>query len=186
MRRTRTTLIASSLALLMSSAPAYAQLNSAEASALLTAVLPESLSVTLLPPATTFVLQGGSATNTAALPLVATTTWVLSLTRTNLTLYGYFTNASAALAHSFLTNTVDIPSSRVEASVNGGTLAAFDQTTPFGGSSAGVVLFSQTINAASITGVRADSISLNINLLNFPMAADTYIGTLHVRAQATP
>ena len=33
----------------------------------------------------------------------------------------------------FLTNTNDIPSSRVEVAVNGGSFAAFNQSVPFGG-----------------------------------------------------
>ncbi len=166
--------------------PASAQLNSAESSALLTAVMPEALTVALLPVATAFVLQGGSATNAATLPLVATTVWTVSLTRTNVSLYGYFSNAGTALVHTDVTNTVDIPSSRVGVSVNGGALVAFDQTVPFGAASAGRQLFSQAVTVANATGVRIDTLALNIDLNGYVLPADIYTGTLRVRAQATP
>src|SRR5713101_2573857 len=125
--------------------PAWAQLNSAEATATLSATLPESLTVTLLPGAVSFVLTSGSATNAGNVSITATTSWTLAVTRTNLALYGYFSSASAALVHSALTNTTDIPSARVEVSVNSGALAPFDQTVAFGAASAGRQLFSQAI-----------------------------------------
>jgi len=171
---------------LVVSAPAEAQMDSGESIVLLSALLPEALTVTLLPPATTFVLQGGSATNPAVLPVSAVTVWTLSLTRTNLKLYGYFTDASAALVHTFLTNTNDIPSSRVEVAVNGGSFAAFDQSVPFGGASAGREIWTQSVTALTATGLRTDTLTFNINLNNYPLPADAYVGTLRVRAQATP
>lgn len=166
--------------------PAHAQVNSAESSATLTALLPESLSVTLLPPATSFVLSSGSATNTAVLTLAATTTWALALTRSDLSLYGYFSSANSALAHTLLINTIDIPSSRVEVSVNGGALLAFDQTVPFGAAGAGRQLWTQSVTPLTSSGLRTDTLSLNVNLGNYPIPADVYVGTLRIRAQATP
>lgn len=71
-------------------APARAQQNSNEATATLTAVLPESLTVSLLPNAATFALTSGSAANPGSVTIAATTTWTLAVTRTNLALYGYF------------------------------------------------------------------------------------------------
>src|SRR5258706_469772 len=73
--------------------PARAQLNSNESTAALTAVLPESLTVTLLPSAVAFTLTSGSATNSGNLTIAATTTWTLAATRTSLVLYGYFSAA---------------------------------------------------------------------------------------------
>jgi hypothetical protein len=167
-------------------APALAQLNSNEATATLTAVLPESLTVTLLPGATAFALTSGSAVNAATLTLSATTSWTLALSRTDLTLYGYFSSSGAALAHTFVTNTVDIPSSRVEVSVNGGALTAFDQTVAFGAANAGRQLWTQAVGALTASGTRTDTLDLNINLSGLAMPADTYTGTLRIRAQATP
>lgn len=177
------------LALVLSavaSAPASAQLNSSEAAATLTAVLPESVSVSLLPNAVGFTLEGGSDTNAGNVTIAATTSWTLAVARTDLTLYGYFSSASAALVHTFLTNTVDIPSSRVEVSVNGGAKAAFDQTVAFGAAGAGRELFTQTVSVLTASGSRTDTLALNINLDSYNLPADTYVGTLRIRAQATP
>jgi hypothetical protein len=173
-------------ALLCSSVPAVAQLNSTEQTATLTATLAESLTVALLPAAVSFTLAGGSATNAGSVSITATTTWTLAVTRTDLALYGYFSNSAAALAHTAGGNTVDIPSSRVQVSVNGGANAAFDQTVAFGGASAGRQLFTQAITVGTAGGTRADTLALNINLSGYSLPADTYTGTLRIRAQATP
>jgi hypothetical protein len=172
--------------LLIGASPASAQINSSESTATLTAVLAESLTVTLLPTAVTFTLTSGSATNAGNVTIAATTTWALAVTRTNLSLYGYFTLAATALAHTAVTNTVDIPSARVEVGVNGGALAPFNQTVAFGAASAGRQLFSQAITVLTASGSRADTLALNINLGGYGLPADTYNGTLRIRAQATP
>ena len=174
------------LAVLAVAAPAQAQLNSSETTVALTAVLPESLTVTLLPNAVSFTLASGSATNAGSATVSATTAWTLAATRTNVSLYGYFSSATAALVHTAPSNTVDIPSARVEVSVNGGANAAFDQTVAFGAASAGRQLFSQAITALTATGARTDTLALNINLASYALPADSYTGTLRIRAQATP
>jgi len=166
--------------------PAMAQLDSAEASATLTAVLPESLSVSLIPGVVTFTLASGSATNAGNLPIAVTTTWTLAITRTDVALYAYFSSASAALVHTIPASTVDIPSSRVEVSVNGGAAAPLDQTVAFGGANAGRRIFTQSLTALTASSTRTDSLALNINLSSYALPADTYTGTLRLRAQATP
>lgn len=166
--------------------PAAAQLNSAETTASLTAVLPESLTVTLSAGAASFALTGASATNASTPTLTATTTWALSPSRTALSLYGYFSNAAIALAHTNAANTIDIPSSRVEVSVNSGASAAFSQSVAFGGAAAGRQLFTQAVTVATSSGTRNDTLDLNINLAGYTLPADTYSGTLRIRAQGTP
>jgi len=179
--------VVGALALLVTAAPAHAQLNSTEVTATLTATLPESLTVTLTPTAASFTLTSGSATNAGSVTLSAVTTWTFALSRTSLALYGYFSNASAALVHTVSGGTVDIPSSRVDVSVNGGANAAFNQTVAFGAAAAGRQLVTQAITAANATGTRTDTLALNIDLSGgFVLPADTYTGTLRVRAQATP
>jgi hypothetical protein len=165
---------------------AQAQVNSTEATATLTATLPESLTVTLLPGAASFSLVGDSATNAGSATISATTTWTLAAARTSVKLFGYFSSATIALAHTDTNNSIDIPSARVEVSVNGGALAALDQTVAFGAAAAGRQLMSQAITVANASGTRSDTVALNINLSGFVLAADTYTGTLRVRAQATP
>src|SRR5207237_7021402 len=112
--------------------------------------------------------------------------WVLLPTRTAVTLYGYFTTATSALVHSAAANTVDIPASRVEVSINGATAVPFNQTIPFGGAAAGRQLASQSVTVLTLTGHRTDTLALNINLAGYPLAADSYTGVLRVRARATP
>lgn len=92
----------------------------------------ESLSVSLTPASVSFALSAGSATNAGSLPVAVTVNWLVLPVRTTVSVYGYFTNAAAGLAHASPANPVNIPSSRVEVSVNGGGYAAFNQTVPFG------------------------------------------------------
>lgn len=167
-------------------APASAQLNSNEATVALTAELPESLTVQVLPGSVNFTLTGGSATNPGNLPVAVTTSWTLALTRSAVTLLGYFSSATAALQHTSVLSTVDIPSSRVEVSVNGGANQAFDQTVAFGAANAGRQLMTQAVGVLTIVGQRTDNLALNINLFGYEMPADVYTGTLRLRAQATP
>lgn len=186
MPRTLTTITAAAAVCLALTRPVSAQLNSIETSAALSALLLESLTVVLAPGATAFTLSGGSATNAATLPLVATTTWTFAAGRSSISVYGYFSSASSALAHTLSAGSTDIPSSRVEVSVNGGSLLAFDQTTPFGAANAGRELFQQTLTLGTLVGLRVDTLNLNVNLSGYTLPADAYLGTLRVRAQATP
>ncbi len=166
--------------------PAAAQLNSNESTVTLSAVLLESLTVSVLPGLVNFSLTSGSSTNAGSTSVAVTTNWALALTRDTVKLHAYFSSASAALVHTSLTNTVDIPSSRVEVSVNGGANMPFNQTVAFGAANAGRELYSQALTVLNISGGRTDTIALNINLGSFVLPADTYTGTLRLRAQATP
>jgi hypothetical protein len=161
-------------------------LNSNEVNATLTATLAESLALQLSPSAVTFSLTGGSATNAGNTSLSVTTTYTLTAARTGLSLYAYFTTAATALVHTDTNNTVDIPSSRVSGSVNGGSATSFTQTVAFGGAGAGLQMFGLTITPSTSGGQRTDTLALNINLSGYSLPADTYSGTLHIRAQATP
>jgi len=185
---TRFILTAATMALLLfgSARPALAQLDSAESTATLTAVLPESLTVSLLPGAVNFTLSSGSANNAGNLPIAVTTTWTLAVTRTDVALYAYFSSASAALVHTIPASTVDIPSARVEVSVNGAAAVPLDQTVAFGAASAGRRIFTQNLTALTASSSRTDSLALNINLSSYSLPADTYTGTLRLRARATP
>lgn len=166
---------------------AHAQvLDSSEASVSLTATLAESLSLSVPTTDVSFSLTGGSATNPGNATISVTTTYTLSASRTTLALYAYFTTAATALLHTDTNNTENIPSSRVQGSVNGGTATAFTQTVAFGGAAAGLELFSIAVDPATSGGERTDTLALNINLASLSLPADVYAGTLHIRAQATP
>ena len=172
--------------LLAGAGPAWAQLNSGESTATLTATLPESLTVSLLPNAVAFTLTSGSANNPGLVTIAATTTWTLAATRTDLTLYGYFSSAASALVHTDPFNTADIPAANVEVNVNGGGLNPFNQTVAFGAANAGRQLFTQAITIPTASGTRTDTLALNINLSALALPADVWTGTLRIRAQATP
>jgi hypothetical protein len=147
----------------------------------------ESLTVTLSPGAVNFALTKGSAVNAGNAAIAATLTWsVLPLVRNNVSLYAYFSSSTAALVHVNPANTVDIPSARVEVSINGAARVPFTQTAPFGAPSAGRLIFSQAINLFNGSGNHTDSLALNINLSGYTLPADTYTGTLRLRARATP
>ena len=88
--------------------------------------------------------------------------------------------------HTAVTNSVDIPSSRVEVSVNGGASQPFNQTVAYGAANAGRELATQSLTVLNIAGSRTDTITLNINLSSYVLPADVYTGTLRHRAQATP
>jgi hypothetical protein len=173
-------------AILGVAAPAQAQLNSNETTIAMSADLLESLTVIVLPGLVHFPLTSGSASNPGSTPVVVTTTWTFALTRTSVKLYAYFTSASAALVHTQPANTVDIPSSRVQVSVNGGSNQALNQTVAFGGASAGAELFNQPLTLLNIVGARVDTLTFNIDLSNYILPVDVYTGTLRLRAQATP
>jgi hypothetical protein len=167
-------------------AEAQTPLDSNEVTATLTATLSESLTLQLSPSAVTFSLTGGSATNAGNTALSVTTAYTLSPSRTGLALYAYFTAAATALAHTDANNTVNIPSSRVQGSVNGGSSTAFTDTVAYGGAAAGLEMFSIVIDPSSAGGQRTDTLALNIDLSGYSLPADTYSGTLRIRAQATP
>jgi len=41
-------------------------------------------------------------------------------------------------------------------------------------------------NIFNLSGQRTDTLALNINLNGYALPADTYVGLLRIRAQATP
>jgi len=149
-------------------------------------VYAQSLTVSLVPNAVTFTLSNGRSSNPGDGAVVVATTWLLLPAGRTISLYGYFSDGSTALAHTSPANTSNIPSSRVEVSVNAGANGALDQTVAFGGAAAGRLLFSQVVTALTTSGGRADSLGFNINLAGYTLPADTYGGTFRVRARVTP
>ena len=177
-----------SLGLLILAVPAaFSQaLNSNTATVTLTATLSESLTVAATPTAVTFPLvAGGTATGNA--PVAVTTTWVLSGSRTTVTLVGYFASANAALSNAG-PPVVNIPTSEVLGEMTTGTpttFTAFTQSAPLGPGGAGLTLFTNPISATNRSSTRTDNLNLEINLTNQPqLPAGTYTGTLNLQAQA--
>ena len=161
--------------------------NSNVANINLSASLSESLTVSLSGANVNFTLTSGSASNAGDTTISATTSWVLKPGRAFVKLYAYFDSSTIALAHTDAANTSDVPSSAVEVGVNGGALTPVSSTVAFGAANAGLQLFNQSITGANKTSNRTDTLAFNVNLGSLTqLPADTYNGTLHIQAQATP
>jgi hypothetical protein len=175
------TAVTAATLLVLTSASAFAQVSSGSGNDVtLTATLQETLTVSLDQTAVTFALTSGSATNAGNVPVVATTSWILGVGRTDVKLYAYFDSPSAALA----LGAVDIASSQVSASVGGVSVGAFSNTVPF--SASGVTIFDQVVDNTNRTSSNTSSVTLNIDLTTTPqLPAGAYAGTLHFQAQAT-
>ena len=165
---------------------ALCQLDSNTASVALKATLGESLTVAATPSTVAIPLvSGGTATGTS--PVAITTNWVLSASRTAVTLVGYFSSATAALTDGAATPD-NIPASEVLGQVTTGTptsFTAFTQTAPLGAAGAGLTLFTQALTETNRTANRTDNLNLEINLAAQPhLPAGSYTGTLNIQAQA--
>ena len=176
-----------SMLLLGMTVAASAQKNSNVSNITMSANLSESVSVSLSGSSVNFTLTSGSASNPGNTTISATTSWVLQPGRTGVKLLAYFDSSTIALAHTDPANTSDIPSSAVELGVNGGALTSVSSTVAFGAANAGLQLFSQSITGTNKNSSRTDTLSFNINLGSLAqLPSDTYNGTLHIQAQATP
>lgn len=183
--------IAVAMAVLMFAGMAMAQ-NSNTQTVNLNAAVAESLTITLGAVNTVnFTPVPGNTGNAGDSPVSVTTEWRLRPGRTQVALYATFADPTIALAHQDPLNTMDIPSSAVELSVNGGALAPVNQTYATGITTAGgaLQLFSEAITGANKNASRSDVLTFNLNLSSAAMTqlpADTYVGVMILQAQATP
>ncbi len=159
---------------------ANAQLNSSTFNVSLNAPLVELITVSASPSTVNFNLVGnGTATGTSSVSI--TTTWVLSVGRSNVKLFGYFSSATTALTDGSNHN---IPSSAVSGSVNSGSFTAFTANSPFATGSS-LQVFSQSVSGVTLNTSRTDSLSLQIDTAGLNLPSATYTGTLILEAQAT-
>ncbi|AEU38028.1 hypothetical protein [Granulicella mallensis] len=168
------------------SSTAFAQLNSSSASVAINATLGESLTVSATPAALTFTLAPGTRA-TASSPVVITTAWTLSPSRSSVVLGGYFTSSGSALSDGG-TPANTIPSADIFGQVTTGTptaYTAFTQAGPAGPVDTGLILFSQALNGTNRTSSRTDSLNLQIDLTSIPtLPSGSYTGVLTLQAQA--
>ena len=146
-----------------------------------------ALSVSASPASVSFQLQSkGVATGSSA--VAVTTTWggAVCLATCTIKLYGYFSNANAALSGG--SPVVNIPTSEVLGQVTTGTpttFTSFTQSGPLGGAGASLLLFTQTFALVATAGSRTDALNLEINLAGQPqLPAGSYSGTLFIQAQS--
>lgn len=169
------------------SASGPGKIQSTPQAILVTAVLQESLALTLSAQSIGFALKAGSASNPGNGGITATTSWVLRPSRAAINVYAFFASAAAALSDDSGHN---IPSSAFYISNNGAPKAPLVNTVALGGSGSGVQLGSTTaISSANCNGNRIDSMLFNIDLSAGTLSqlpAGTYNGILTLQAQATP
>ena len=168
------------LGLTLMVAPAsQAQINSNVANVNLNAVLAESITVAAAPGLVNFALVG-SGVSAGSAQVTIDTTWSLATTRTNVSVYAYFTAPAAALTDGAGN---DIPSSAVAGSVNGGAMGAFTGASPFSGASA-VTIRNQAIGVGTFNSTSSDTLDLQIDTTGLGLPAATYTGVLNIQAQA--
>jgi hypothetical protein len=173
--------------LAVASTAAFGQsLNSTPATVTLHATLAESLTIAATPGNVAITLVPGGTSAPKAVNI--TTKWVLNPSRTNVSLYGYFTTATAALTDG-ATKPDNIPTANVLGQVANGlptTYTAFTQTTPFGGAGAGLKLASTAITTGTNSAAtQHNTLDLEINLTTHnQLPAGSYTGTLYLVAQA--
>lgn len=146
-----------------------------------------SLTVSASPAFVSFhLVSKGIATGSSS--VVVTTTWGgnFCLFTCTINLYGYFSNANAALSGG--SPVVNIPSSSVLGQVPTGSptsFTPFTQSSPLGGAGASLLLFTQSFTHIAQPGHRNDTLNLEIDLANQPqLPAGTYSGTLYIQAQS--
>lgn len=154
-------------------------LNSNVANVNLNAVLNETLTVAAAPGTVNFTLApNGPVPGSSAVSI--TTNWALASTRTNVSLFAYFSTTTA------LTNGAgnNIPNTSVSGNPNGTGLQAFTTKNPFNGLNTGVQIFSVPITAANVNSTHSDSLALQIDTTGLGLPAGTYTGVLNIQAQA--
>jgi hypothetical protein len=168
------------------SSTAFGQLNSTGASVSINATLGESLTVSATPSTLTFDLAPGTRA-TASTPVVITTAWTVSPSRSAVVLGGFFTTSQAALSDGG-TPANTIPAANIFGQVTTGTptaFTAFTQAAPTGPADTGLILFSQALNNTNRTSTRTDSLNLQIDLTSTPLLpSGSYTGVLTLQAQA--
>jgi hypothetical protein len=174
--------------------PAFAQINSNAGTVIMTATLPESLTVNVTSGNTvTFTLAANTASNAGSNTSTIQTAWVLKPGRTQVGIWAWVANGAAALSDGAGDN---IPASAVTASAAGsGSAGGALNSSASGG--AGVPAF---ITPAAATGVQIGQVTItglnkvsnttttltwNINTTGTPqLPAATYTGTVNIQAQA--
>ena len=166
-------------------AVASAQIVSNVANVSLSAVLAQSITVSVTSGSSVnFALTNGTLVG-GDVPAVIQTSWNLNPGIIGaVSLYGYFTTPAQALsdgAGNFITTAL------VEGQMSTGTpttYAAFTQTNPVGPVGGSLALFTEVVTGANKIKTRTDNLDLRINLLGQTLPAGTYTGTVRLQARA--
>jgi hypothetical protein len=150
----------------------------------LSATVAESLTISNTGPANVnfgSVVPGNSATSAN---LTFNEKWVLTVAHNTVDLYAYFaTNTNADLMHGTASPTTTIPYSAFQATPQGGSAAPFAAVPAVSATAYGVQIAHHTSVAPVNMGAGTnDQFTLTLNM-PATQSADTYNGTLTVRAQ---
>lgn len=164
--------------------PTSAQVRSNIAGVNLTANLGDSISVSASPGLVNFALvSNGVATGNPTLTI--TTAWLLGQGKPRtVSTSAYFTNSASALSDGGGHN---IPASSVSASVNGGAFQTFTGACTFSANAClPVPIFSKLVNGPpnQRKGTDNSTLQLQISTVGLSLPAGTYVGVLHIQAQA--
>jgi hypothetical protein len=161
---------------------AKAQVRANIAGVNLTAILGDSISVSASPGLVNFTLRSNGVV-TGSTAVTVTTAWVLRRPAT-INTYGYFSSSTSALTDGAGHN---IPTSSVSGDVNGGGFQPFTGACPFSGNTC-LRIWRQPVRGGrrrnGLRGTHNDTLQLQISTVGLTLAAGTYTGVLHIRAQA--
>ena len=193
----RALLIAAGLLLFATVPPAArAQINSNVGTVLLTASVTESLSVKMTGGTiVNFTLASNTAANAGSTTSTVQTAWTLKPGRTQVTLWAWVPNGTAALTDGAGDN---IPASAVSAAAAGsGSAGGALNSVASGGAgvpsfvtpaaATGVQIGQVRITGVNKSGTTTTTLTWNINTTGVPqLPAAAYTGTVNIQAQATP
>jgi hypothetical protein len=166
---------------LMSAATSQAQTTSNAAAVSMTFAVASSLTVTATPSSIVFT-RTNSKNATASAPITVVTSWNLAVGGGNVFTVAYFGSIAAALTD----GTLNIPSSDVFASINGGTAAACTLANVNVAAANPGAICPQIFGGIGVTaqGSHSDSILLSLTSLTaFPVTS--YAVMITISAQAT-
>jgi hypothetical protein len=162
---------------------AKAQVRANIAGVNLSAIMGDSISVSASPGLVNFTLTSNGVSNGSS-TVTITTAWVLARPVT-ISTYGYFSNSTSALTDGAGHN---IPTSSVLGNINGGGFQGFTGACPFSGNTC-IRIWRQRVRRGrrrvnGLIGTHNDTMQLQISTVGLSLAAGTYTGVLHIRAQA--
>lgn len=162
-----------------------AQVLSNVASVNMSAVLAQSISISVTSGSTVNFTLATNGTAGGDVPAVIQTTWNLNPGQTgSVSLFGYFNTPASAMTDGGGNN---IPSSWVEGQMATGTptsYTAFTQTNPVGPAGGSLALYTEAITGVNKIKTRTDNLDLRVNLTGQTLPAGTYTGILRLQARA--
>jgi hypothetical protein len=162
-------------------APGEAEISTAVAPIGLFAILPSSVGLNISTIQLSVpVTDPNVPTNTIDVPV--TSFWHLGSSSTAVELVGYFDSPQQALADD---QAHWIPSSRVQGSLAGQQLMAFNESSSVGTAGASRIFYHQSITPTNLSASRSDVLQIRVDRVSdLSLPSGVYQGTLHLRMVA--